>query len=614
MLCLKCVTLNFCCEGDEDFEDKFELRGRSSSSIITAANPNLSMVETRKKNPNINTRRGDFPPQEDEHFLIDTDNRGAVLMSPQSAASCNGYSSKKHYRQKHGHDHTYRQPGVTGKPQYTLLRGDTSADISSGPVLPSSGIGRNYGNHKQKQRKDRRVVEEDDGNYVPGGGYGGLRLGKIKEIFGYGISKISMANAGGNGNRTRSNGGASASASDDQRFPLDPHMTASPNDFQKHKLIGMGDIGKVYLCTERQTGIVCAVKILNKKEMIKRKKIKRVLAEREILATAKHPFIVTLYHTFHTRTRLYFAMEYCAGGEFFRMLQLMPDKKLCEKDAMFYSAEVLSALEYLHCIGFIYRDLKPENILLHHSGHIRLADFDLSKRANSGTGLPTVISSIYEKAFGALDPRNSNALTTTISLNTAACVLMKTNSFVGTEEYIAPEVLSGTSHSANVDWWTFGILLFEMVCGKTPFKGKDRSTTFSQILHGKIHFPGIPGEDLSSEFCDLTASLLQNEEKNRLGAKHGASDIKSHAFYKGTNWQLLHNQKPPLIPKLSNALDTRHFPTYYDSSESSEGEDSCSGEGVISSDELTCTSEPENDPFVGFPKMSTGKLTGLRAA
>lgn len=152
--------------------------------------------------------------------------------------------------------------------------------------------------------------------------------------------------------------------------------------------------------------------MLSKKEMIERKKIKRALTEQEILATANHPFIVTLYHSFQSEGYLYFCMEYCMGGEFFRALQTLPDRCLPEDGSRFYAAEVVAALEYLHLMGFIYRDLKPESkcndhccstplfhtvfhldILLHQSGHIMLSDFDLAKQSNDPNIMPTMVHS-----------------------------------------------------------------------------------------------------------------------------------------------------------------------------------------------------------------------------
>lgn len=233
--------------------------------------------------------------------------------------------------------------------------------------------------------------------------------------------------------------------------------------------------------------------------MIKRNKIKRALAEQEILATSNHPFIVTLYHSFQSEDHLYLCMEYCSGGEFFRALQTRPGKCIPEDDARFYAAEVTAALEYLHLMGFIYRDLKPESksnkschshahltnvpdILLHQSGHIMLSDFDLSKQSDLG-GKPTMI-------VGKNGAR-TDALPT---IDTRSCIAnFRTNSFVGTEEYIAPEVIKGSGHTSAVDWWTLGILIYEMLYGTTPFKGKNRNATFANILREDIPFPDHAG-------------------------------------------------------------------------------------------------------------------------
>lgn len=236
--------------------------------------------------------------------------------------------------------------------------------------------------------------------------------------------------------------------------------------------------------------------------MIKRNKIKRALAEQEILATSNHPFIVTLYHSFQSEDHLYLCMEYCSGGEFFRALQTRPGKCIAEDDARFYAAEVTAALEYLHLMGFIYRDLKPESassrpppplshlllltspldILLHQSGHIMLSDFDLSKQSDLG-GKPTMIVGKNGARTDALP-----------QVDTRSCIAnFRTNSFVGTEEYIAPEVIKGSGHTSAVDWWTLGILIYEMLYGTTPFKGKNRNATFANILREDIPFPDHAG-------------------------------------------------------------------------------------------------------------------------
>ncbi|KAI9869569.1 MAG: serine/threonine protein kinase, AGC [Pleopsidium flavum] len=260
------------------------------------------------------------------------------------------------------------------------------------------------------------------------------------------------------------------------------NVEVGPGSFDKIKLIGKGDVGKVYLVREKKSSRLYAMKVLSKKEMIKRNKIKRALAEQEILATSNHPFIVTLYHSFQSEDHLYLCMEYCSGGEFFRALQTRPGKCIPEDDARFYAGEVTAALEYLHLMGFIYRDLKPENILLHQSGHIMLSDFDLSKQSDPG-GAPTMIVG-----------RNGATPTSLPTIDTKSCIAnFRTNSFVGTEEYIAPEVIKGCGHTSAVDWWTLGILIYEMLFGTTPFKGKNRNATFANILRDDVPFPEHSG-------------------------------------------------------------------------------------------------------------------------
>ncbi|KAI1321619.1 serine/threonine protein kinase, AGC [Mortierella claussenii] len=323
-------------------------------------------------------------------------------------------------------------------------------------------------------------------------------------------------------------------------------VEVTPSSFVKIRLLGKGDVGKVYLVRQKDTDRLYAMKVLSKKEMIKRNKIKRAFAEQEILATSNHPFIVTLYHSFQSEDYLYLCMEYCMGGEFFRALQTRPGKCLQEEDAKFYAAEVIAALEYLHLMGFIYRDLKPENILLHQTGHIMLTDFDLSKQS-SPAGEPTVVKTGSPSMPPAID--------------TKSCIAnLRTNSFVGTEEYIAPEVIKGCGHTSAVDWWTLGILIYEMLFGVTPFKGKDRNATFQAISHRDVQFPDHPGAQPISSLCkSVIRKLLIKDDQLRLGSKAGASDVKSHPFFKTTNWALLRHLPPPIIPQPSFGADAINF-------------------------------------------------------
>ena len=190
-------------------------------------------------------------------------------------------------------------------------------------------------------------------------------------------------------------------------------------------------------------------------------------------------------------------------------------------------------------------DLKPENLLLDGSGHVMLTDFDLSKQSVTPVN-PKVVTQM---------------LTGKMKLDTRPSVV--TNSFVGTEEYIAPEVIEGYGHTSSVDWWTFGILMYEMLYGTTPFKGRSQNETFSHILHKKLEFP--KHVNVSKNCKDLIIKLLVSDQNKRLGHKYGAADIKEHPFFKGINWALIRNEKPPIIPTIRDKYDTSNFRTIVDS-------------------------------------------------
>jgi len=208
----------------------------------------------------------------------------------------------------------------------------------------------------------------------------------------------------------------------------------------------------------------------------------------------------------------------------------------------FYAAEVLLALEYLHAMGFVYRDLKPENILLHASGHIRLTDFDLSK--------------------ASVTPVNAHVVQSMMGGPTmVAEPTLVTNSFVGTEEYLAPEVIVGKGYGASVDWWTFGILMYEMLYGVTPFRGKSQPDTFHRIEKTQVKFPDHARAPVSKECKSLIKKLLTHDPKKRLGYEQGAAEIKAHPFFKDVNLQLILNSKPPIVPELAGPNDFKYFST-----------------------------------------------------
>nr|AML78332.1 putative LOV domain-containing protein [Nymphaea sp. BC-2016] len=319
--------------------------------------------------------------------------------------------------------------------------------------------------------------------------------------------------------------------------------------FKPLKPLGCGDTGSVHLVELRGTGELYAMKAMDKSTMLNRNKVHRACIEREIISMLDHPFLPTLYTSFQTATHVCLITDFCPGGELFALLDKQPLKVLKEDAVRFYAAEVVVGLEYLHCLGVIYRDLKPENILLQRDGHILLTDFDLSF-------LTSCKPQIVRSSLKTKKRRSRNEIPPTFLAEPTT----QSNSFVGTEEYIAPEIITGTGHSSAIDWWALGILLYEMLYGRTPFRGKNRQKTFANILHKDLTFPSsLP---VSLEARQLIHRLLHRDPINRLGSNGGANEIKQHPFFRGINWPLIRCMVPPqldvpiqMITKESNTFD-----------------------------------------------------------
>ena len=363
--------------------------------------------------------------------------------------------------------------------------------------------------------------------------------------------------------------------------------------FHRVRQLGSGDVGMVDLIALGDAqGPLYALKSLEKQEMIDRNKVGRVKSEERILAAVDHPFLTTCYGQLQTDTHLHFLLEYCPGGELYALLNAQPGKRLPESAVKFYAAEVLLALQYLHLQGFIYRDLKPENILLHTSGHIKLTDFDLSCCASKihPTLLPrSAVKSIPEDSDASEGQKNresssswsksasqmknsgdvgSQSTSTSSGEHTgpgkpnhhlqgrrsyyspplilSAKPEVRANSFVGTEEYLAPEIVTGAGHDSMVDWWSFGILLYELLFGTTPFRGSRRDATFENIVKQNLAFPSSP--HVSNEVKDLITRLLIKDPDARLGAQAGGDEIKLHSWFRDVDWALIRMQEPPYIP------------------------------------------------------------------
>ncbi|KAL1293283.1 hypothetical protein HN51_053936 [Arachis hypogaea] len=349
--------------------------------------------------------------------------------------------------------------------------------------------------------------------------------------------------------------------------------------FRLLKRLGCGDIGSVYLSELSGTRCYFAMKVMDKASLAVRKKLTRAQTEREILQLLDHPFLPTLYTHFETDRFSCLVMEYCPGGDLHTLRQRQPGKHFSEYAARFYAAEVLLALEYLHMLGVVYRDLKPENVLVRDDGHIMLSDFDLSLRC---TFSPTLIrtSDGDPKRGGAFcvqpvciepssaciqpacfiprlfpqknkksrKPRVEPGLpSSTMPELVAEPTQARSMSFVGTHEYLAPEIIKGEGHGSAVDWWTFGIFLHELLYGKTPFKGSGNRATLFNVVGQQLRFPESPATSYASR--DLIRGLLVKEPQNRLGVKRGATEIKQHPFFEGVNWALIRCSTPPEVPR-----------------------------------------------------------------
>ncbi|KAL3526477.1 hypothetical protein ACH5RR_011133 [Cinchona calisaya] len=356
--------------------------------------------------------------------------------------------------------------------------------------------------------------------------------------------------------------------------------------FRLLKKLGFGDIGSVYLAELRGMKCLFAMKVMDKGMLAGRKKLVRAQTEREILGLLDHPFLPTLYSHFETEKFSCLLMEFCSGGDLHLLRQRQPGRHFTEQAARFYASEVLLAMEYLHMMGVVYRDLKPENVMVREDGHIMLSDFDLSLRCNVS---PTLVSSGNEpsctisayciqpsciepacklpvcvepscfqptcfrprlfnsktvKAQGECTPVvTSDSLPVLVAEPTAA----RSMSFVGTHEYLAPEIIRGDGHGSAVDWWTFGIFLYELLHGKTPFKGNGNRETLFNVVGQQLKFP--ENSTVSFAAKDLIRGLLVKDPQKRLGHKRGATEIKQHPFFQGVNWALIRSNQPPEIPK-----------------------------------------------------------------
>ena len=289
-------------------------------------------------------------------------------------------------------------------------------------------------------------------------------------------------------------------------------------DFKVLKVIGRGSFGKVNLVEYLPTHETYAMKSLKKDLLIEQEQIENTLLEKEILQTIDYPLLCGLVFCFQTEERIYFIMPFLSGGELFQHLRKF--RTFDEEKVRFYGAQIALALEYLHSKGIVYRDLKPENILMDEQGYLRLADFGMAKKLKDD-----------EKAM----------------------------SFCGTPEYLAPEIITMEGHDKNADWWSFGILLFEMLCGLPPFYVENLDKMYELIKTSSVKFP--KRINLSEDAKDIIRKLLEKNPKKRLGSQRGIEEIKEHPFFQSIDFSLIEQKKikAPFIPELSSDTDVQYF-------------------------------------------------------
>ncbi|KAM7280495.1 hypothetical protein ACFE04_007629 [Oxalis oulophora] len=369
----------------------------------------------------------------------------------------------------------------------------------------------------------------------------------------------------------------------EDKQPTLPPPQLNIDNLKALKILGKGAMGTVFLVHDKTTDPSAfspfALKVVDKTSLTAKPDAdRRARWEIQVLtklsSTQTHPFLPSLIGTLETCDFLAWGVPYCPGGDLNVLRHRQNDGVFSYNVMRFYLAEVICAIEHLHNMEIVYRDLKPENILIQQSGHVTLTDFDLSRKLintnnnnNNNNKNKNKVAFLFEVEVQKRRRRLLTRWVNAIALNGGGGeknLLRKTkssrvspvsrrrpsfgersNSFVGTDEYLAPEVVRGDGHEYAVDWWALGVLCYEMLYGTTPFKGKNRKETFRNILMKTPEFIGKLSEDLT----DLIRRLLDKDPTKRLGFYRGAAEIKEHMFFKGVSWDLLTEVvRPPFIP------------------------------------------------------------------
>lgn len=345
-------------------------------------------------------------------------------------------------------------------------------------------------------------------------------------------------------------------------FHRDRRRKMCEADFDVLNIIGRGAFGEVLLVRLKASGEYYAMKKLRKADMLRKEQVNHAWSERHVLVAADHPFVCKLCFAFQSSEFLYLVMEFLPGGDL--MTLLIDRDTLTEAEAKFYVAETVIAIDSIHKLGFIHRDVKPDNLLIDKDGHIKLSDFGLCKNLLGEMSLPSAVpaTSASDQGLGAESSSDSSGLT----MSERAAAWKKTArkqafSTVGTPDYISCEVLLKRGYNKECDYWSLGVVLYEMLVGYPPFYAEDALKTCRKILNWKDTLKFPPEAKISWAAKNLITSLLC-EAEYRLGAKRGLEEFKDHPFFEGINWHELHATTPPFVPELSGPTDVRYFEDY----------------------------------------------------